>query len=150
MKPNFKPGDNIAIKVPPHQFDATVAFYRDVLGLEQLDQSYQDQYENVAFKFGDKNLWIDKISTTSQAEIWLEIKADDIEHAAEYFQNHNAVRRDEIEPLPENFKGFWIASPSDIIHLITEESERLPDADTESGRAYTGFSITPPLHRPAL
>jgi hypothetical protein len=120
MKPKFKPGDKIAIKVPPNQFATTVSFYRDILGLEQLDQSSQDPYESVAFKFGDKNLWIDKISSISQAEIWLEIKADDIRQAAEYFQYHNVVRRDEIEPLPENFRGFWIANPSEIIHLITE------------------------------
>ena len=28
-KPLFRPGRNTAVKVPPHQFDATAAFYRD-------------------------------------------------------------------------------------------------------------------------
>jgi len=32
-KAKFAAGRNIAIKVPPHQFKATVSFYRDVLGL---------------------------------------------------------------------------------------------------------------------
>jgi hypothetical protein len=27
-------------------------------------------------------------------------------------------KRDEIEPLPPGVKGFWISSPSNIIHLI--------------------------------
>ena len=120
MKPIFAPGDNIAIKVPSHQFEATVSFYKDILGLELMDQLDQGQYESVAFKFGDKNLWIDKVPTLSQAEIWLEIKTNNIEQAAEYLKSHNIVRRDGIESLPENFKGFWIASPSDIIHLISK------------------------------
>jgi predicted enzyme related to lactoylglutathione lyase len=119
MKPKFEPGDNIAIKVPPHQFEATVSFYRDVLGLSQVNGSGQNQYESVAFEFGGKNLWIDKISTLSQAEIWLEITTDNIENAAAHFKEHGIIRRDEIEPLPDNYKGFWITSPSNTIHLIS-------------------------------
>jgi predicted enzyme related to lactoylglutathione lyase len=120
MKPNFEPGENIAIKVPPHQFEKTVSFYRDVLGLEQTIIESPDQYQSVTFKFGGKILWIDKISSISQAEIWLEIKTDDIEQASNYFEEHEVVRRDEIEPLPGEFKGFWVSSPSNIIHLIHE------------------------------
>ncbi len=33
METTFRGGHNIAMKVPPHQFEATVNFYRDVLGL---------------------------------------------------------------------------------------------------------------------
>ncbi len=29
----FAGGRNIAIKLPPHEFDSTLRFYRDVLGL---------------------------------------------------------------------------------------------------------------------
>jgi predicted enzyme related to lactoylglutathione lyase len=32
MTPMFSGGRNIAMKVPPHQWETTVAFYRDVLG----------------------------------------------------------------------------------------------------------------------
>ena len=39
MKPKFKPGKNIAIKVPVHEFDKTVAFYRDILGFEEIEPS---------------------------------------------------------------------------------------------------------------
>jgi hypothetical protein len=28
MKPQYKAGDNIAIKVPPHEYEKTVSFYR--------------------------------------------------------------------------------------------------------------------------
>ncbi len=47
------------MKVPVHEFDRTVAFYRDILGLEEIEASSQDGIEAVTFKFGDKNLWID-------------------------------------------------------------------------------------------
>lgn len=122
MKPRFRPGQNIAIKVPAHQFEQTVSFYRDILGLEQVSRSSPDPSDSTAFKFGDKNLWIDRMTSLSQAEIWLEIEADDIERAKVYLEKANIARRDEIEPLPAGFNGFWVSSPSDIIHLVTEEN----------------------------
>jgi hypothetical protein len=60
MSAEFTPGNNIAMKVPVHEFDRTVAFYRDVLGFEEIEASSPDDIESVTFKFGDKNLWIDK------------------------------------------------------------------------------------------
>ena len=119
MKPKFKPGRNIAIKVPPHQYEQTVTFYRDILGFEPAGLPSSDTYESVALRFGDKTLWIDKCASLSQSEIWLEIQTDDIEKAAAVFAEANICRRDEIEPLPDDFNGFWISSPTDIIHLVT-------------------------------
>ena len=121
MKPTFKPGDNIAIKVPPHQYEQTVSFYRDTLGLEPINGPSPDAYDSVSLRFGDKKLWIDKIDSLSQAEIWLEIQTDDIDAAAAHLEKANIVRRDEIEPLPDGFNGFWISSPAQIIHLVSEE-----------------------------
>lgn len=106
------------MKVPAHDFDSTVAFYRDILGLEQANVSSPDVNESIAFKFGDKNLWIDRVAGISQAELWLEIDTDDVDKASTYFAANSCIRRDEIEPLPEGFKGFWISSPCNIIHLI--------------------------------
>ena len=120
MKPKFTAGDNIAIKVPVHEYDAMVHFYRDVLGLELADVVSDDSIESVTFRFGDKNLWLDKVSSISQAEIWLEIVTDDIEAAASYLAEQGCVRRDEIEPLPSGLKGFWISSPGNIIHLVNQ------------------------------
>jgi len=122
MKPKFTPGKNIAMKVPVHEFDKTVTFYRDILGFQEIDASSPADIDSVIFKFGDKNLWIDKKSEISQAEIWLEIMTDDIESASAYFEESNCVRRDEIEPLPEGFKAFWLANPANIIHLINEQN----------------------------
>ena len=120
MSPKFTPGKNIAMKVPLHEFDSTVTFYRDILGFEEIDAHLTDETESVIFKFGDKNLWIDKLAGINQAEIWLEIVTDDIEAASEYFEKSQCIRRDEIEPLPPGFKGFWLANPSNIIHLVNE------------------------------
>ncbi len=118
MKPEFKPGKNIAMKVPAHEFDRTVAFYRDILGFTQTEADSPDQFDSVTFDFGGKNLWIDKVAGLSQAEVWLEVETNDIERAAAYLESAGCARRDEIEPLPDTFAGFWICSPSNIIHLV--------------------------------
>ena len=51
----FTPGRNMAMKVPPHQVDDTIRFYRDVLGLADAGVDG----DSVGFHFGDKVLWID-------------------------------------------------------------------------------------------
>ena len=120
MNMKFSPGKNIAMKVPSHEFEKTVAFYKDVLGFKIKEAASPDNMESATFEFGDKNLWIDKVPGISQAEVWLEVITEDIEKASKYFEEKSCVRRDEIEPLPEGFQGFWIANPANIIHLITE------------------------------
>lgn len=121
MKPAFRPGSNIAIKTPAHEFEATIIFYRDILGFEHVETTSPDTITSARFRFGDKLLWIDKCPQLSQAEIWLEVITDDIENAARYFKESNCNRRDEIEPLPDGFKGFWLSNPANIIHLINQE-----------------------------
>jgi catechol 2,3-dioxygenase-like lactoylglutathione lyase family enzyme len=118
MQPNLTGGRNIAMKVPSHQYEATVRFYRDVLGLEQL----KDLLPSIGFAFGANRLWIDPVASMSQAEIWLELTTDDLPVAAEHLAAAGVVRCDEIEPLPDGFKGFWIANPASIIHLVSSHS----------------------------
>ena len=120
MNPKFSPGKNIALKVPVEVIDKTVSFYRDILGFEEADNLSPDDAESVTFKFGEKNLLIDKTAGISQAEIWLEVIAANFEMASEYFKENNIIQRDDFETLPEGFKGFWIANPANIIHLVTE------------------------------
>ena len=108
------------MKVPAHEFGSTVNFYESILGLKRKSADSPDKFETVVFEFGDKNLWVDKIPGISQAEIWLEIEADDIDMARAYLEARGCVIRNEIEPLPEGFKGFWLNSPSNIIHLVVE------------------------------
>ena len=116
--PTYRAGRNIAIKVPPHQYEATLRFYRDVLGLEALE----DQAPSVGFRFGANNLWIDRVPALSQAETWLEIVTDDLAAAAAHLAAEGVVRCDEIEPLPPGFEGFWVSSPAAIVHLVCDTS----------------------------
>ncbi len=111
----------MAMKVPAHEYDRTVAFYRDVLGLPPIKEPAKSSTESVRFAFGDKVLWIDRVAGLSQAEIWLEIVTSAPEEAATFLSEHGCARRDEIEPLPDGFTGFWMSSPCNIIHLLTDE-----------------------------
>ncbi len=120
--PSFWPGRNIAMKVPVHEYERTVSFYREILGFREIEKPEPGSSESSCFEFGDKILWIDRVNGLSQAEIWLEIITPDAGKASEYLELNGCDRRDEIEPLPAGFKGFWISSPSDIIHLITESN----------------------------
>ena len=115
MAAKFSGGKNIAMKVPPHQYDQTVEFYRDTLQLEEIGGPSGDA---VGFKFGANNLWIDRVAAMSQAELWLEIVTDNTKEAAKILGAAGVARCDEIEDLGENFDGYWISSPASIIHLV--------------------------------
>lgn len=115
MTVRFEGGRNIAMKVPPHQYEATVRFYRDLLRLEPIGGPAGDA---VGFKFGGNNLWIDRVPGMSQAELWLEIVTDDTAAAAKVLADAGVARCDEIEDLGGNFDGYWISSPAAIVHLV--------------------------------
>ncbi|QZO15617.1 VOC family protein [Pseudoalteromonas piscicida] len=118
-KVKFTAGRNIAMKLPPHQYDATLQFYRDVIGLKEITE----HTPSVGFEFGSNNLWLDSVPGISQAETWLEIVTNDIAAASEHLKAAGVVRCDEIEPLPEGFQAFWVSSPASIIHLVCKDSE---------------------------
>lgn len=115
----FEAGRNIAMKVPPHLYEATVQFYRTILGLKELT-TYAP---SVVFAFGSNNLWIDRVVGISQAETWLEVVTNDIAAASEHLEASGVVRCDEIEPLPQGFNAFWVSSPASIIHLVRTNIE---------------------------
>ncbi len=117
MDLEFEPGQNIAMKIPVHEYEDTVRFYREVLRFKEITGS--GAHDTPKFEFGDKVLWLDCVSNLSQSEIWLEVVTSDIGKAAEYLKEQGCHRRDEIEPLPDGFKAFWISSPSNIIHLVS-------------------------------
>lgn len=117
--PVFCAGKNIALKVPSHQFDATVAFYRDVLGLKLVDEFAPA----IVVEFGANRLWIDRTPALSQAELWLEIETPDAARAAAYLDARGVTRCDAIEALPEGFDGFWIMNPAGIVHLVNAGGE---------------------------
>jgi catechol 2,3-dioxygenase-like lactoylglutathione lyase family enzyme len=118
----FTGGRNIAMKVPPNLWDDTVAFYRDVVGLEEIDHA-PTQPLSVGFRFGANNLWVDRVEALSQTEVWLELNVDDVASAAAHLDRPGIARRDEIEPLGDAFDGFWISSPASIIHLVARAGQ---------------------------
>lgn len=117
-RPHFEGGPNIAMKVPSHRFDATVAFYAEVLGLERLAE-----HETPAFAFGASTLWIDRVPHLSQTEVWLEVRCDDAEAASDWLRDHGIVHAEALEPLPEEFRGTWVLAPSDVVHLVAEPGQ---------------------------
>lgn len=118
-KVKFAAGRNIAIKVPPHLYEATIQFYRDILGFKEITK----HAPSVVFEFDSNQLWIDNVPGISQAETWLEVVTDDIAAASEHLSSAGVVRCDDIEPLPEGFQAFWILSPASIVHLVCKDDE---------------------------
>lgn len=114
--PKFQGGPNIALKLPPAAFDLTLAFYRDTLGLSLLER----HLPHYVFQFGSNYLWLDRCAHLSHAEVWLEILTNDTTEAKLHLANNQVQRCDEIEQLPVGFDGFWIRSPSPIVHLVTQ------------------------------
>lgn len=109
-------GIDIAMKVPPHQFEATLAFYRDTVGLKPITE----KAPAIGFELGPNKLWLDEAPGLSQAEIWLELFTDRFDEAAGQLAEAGVVRCDAIEPLPEGFKGGWITNPANIVHMVRE------------------------------
>ncbi|MGH8735110.1 MAG: hypothetical protein ACREVB_15610, partial [Burkholderiales bacterium] len=66
---------------------------------------------------------LDPCPQFSQTELWLEVVASDSDAAAENLGDEKVVRCDPIEKLPEGFRGFWITSPADIVHIVSESSQ---------------------------
>ena len=119
MTGKIKGGINIAMKVPSHQYEATVAFYRDVVGLKP----FTAKAPAIGFELGPNRLWIDEAPAMSQAEIWLELFPGDHRAALGHLEASGVVRCDPIEPLGEGFRGGWIMNPANIVHMVRE-----PDA----------------------
>ncbi|WP_142846123.1 hypothetical protein [Telmatospirillum sp. J64-1] len=112
-------GINIAMKVPEHQYEQTVAFYRDTIGLKELS----GKGPAIGFELGPNRLWIDRAPQMSQAEVWLELFTPDFDDTAGLLSASGVVRCDRVEELPEGFRGGWFMNPANIVHMVRE-----PDA----------------------
>lgn len=117
-RPRFRGGKNVAMKVPAHRYEATVAFYEETLGLERLPE-----HDTPSFAFGPMTLWIDRVPHLSQSELWLEVQCDDAEQAEDWLRSQGVPRGDALEPLPGDFKGYWIVAPPDIVHLVSQPGQ---------------------------
>jgi hypothetical protein len=130
--PAFSGGRNVAIKVPEHAFEATVAFYRDTLSLAIV----YDAPGTKAFEFGPMRLWIDRMPHLAQGEMWLELVATDTAAAGGHLAAAGVVRCDEVEKLPPDLDGFWIMNPAGIVHLVcSPEAEDAAAAAPEQATA---------------
>lgn len=107
------PGKNIAIKVPLHKWQETVAFYRDRVGLKPIKETQ----ETLAFAFGAITLWIDRVERQSQVDVWLELFADDPDQA---LARLGSPKRDELEPL-DGVRGHWTSDPAGVVLLVRNE-----------------------------
>jgi hypothetical protein len=114
----YRGGSNVAMKLPPHHFDGAVKFYRDTLGL-----TVSDHGESKLVDFGPIRLWLDRCPQFSQTELWLEVVASNRDAAATDLGGKKVVRCDQIEALPEGFRGFWITSPADVVHIVSEDKQ---------------------------
>lgn len=130
MNPQFRGGQNIAMKLPKAQFEQTVAFYRDVLGMDVADESRSDIAAGVrqcaSVQFGPVKLWLDRVDNCTSAELWLELFADDVEQATDYLVEHGVSPRDELEPLPPGMAAHWITNPAGVPHLVRHADGSAP------------------------
>lgn len=110
--PAIRPGQNIAIKVPLHKWDETVAFYRDRLGLAVT----RELENSTGFEFNGFTLWIDKVPHQSQTDVWLELFTDDPNRA---LGGLGSPRRDELEPLT-GVTGLWTSDPAGVVLLLRQ------------------------------
>lgn len=112
--PGLRPGRNIAIKTPTHQWDDTVSFYRDRVGLEIV----RTLNDSIGFRFGEMTLWIDRVPHQSQVDVWLELFCNS---PAGALQKLESPRRDELEPL-SGVVGHWTSDPAGTVLLVRKES----------------------------
>lgn len=113
-RPVYRGGPNIAMKIPPGLYEATLQFYRDVVGLPLLNAYSPDH----VFQYGPSLLWLDSVPGMERTEIWLELLTSDTAVAGEHFARWGVDRCDAVEPLPAGFDGFWIRSPASVVHLV--------------------------------
>lgn len=106
-------GRNIAIKVPSWKWQETVAFYRDRVGLKPA----KTLTNSVGFEFGPMTLWIDRVETQSQVDVWLELFTDDPDRA---LTELGSPARDELEPL-DGVTGHWTSDPAGVVLLLRKE-----------------------------
>ncbi len=113
-RPVYRGGPNIAMKIPPGLYDATLRFYRDVVGLPLLNAYSPDH----VFQYGPSLLWLDSVPGMERTEIWLELLTLDTAVAGEHLARCGVDRCDAVERLPAGFDGFWIRSPASVVHLV--------------------------------
>ena len=88
MTPQFTGGINIAIKIPKSKYEATVAFYRDILrlGVQEKPITNPTVSRTHEVRFGDNIVWLDCVDNYTHSETWLELVTPDVQEATEYLK----------------------------------------------------------------
>lgn len=121
--PRFAAGTNIAMKLPLATYEATVRFYRDVLGLPVVEQDTSGVptvARSHSLPFGGVTLWLDRVDHLEVAETWLEIVTDGLAASMDHLTAAGIETCDEVEPVPGlGTHMHWIRNPAGVIHLVT-------------------------------
>jgi predicted enzyme related to lactoylglutathione lyase len=123
-QPTINGGINIAMKIPRADYDATVAFYRDVLGLdprEVADTGAPTVSRSHTVTFGPNTLWLDCVDSFSRSDIWLELRTDDLGAATERLARAGIGTVDEIEQHEEvGTTSHWVRDPAGTVHHLVQ------------------------------
>lgn len=117
--PTFTAGLNIAMKIPSADFDATVTFYRDVLGFDvtEEDPGTPSISRSCAVRFGPNTLWLDRADDAARSDLWLQLRTDDVEAATARLAEAGIGTCDEMEQLSDP-NAHWIKNPAGVVHLL--------------------------------
>lgn len=119
MTPAFRGGHNIAMKLPSIEYDNTVAFYRDTLGMDVREhEGYGTVTCSAAVAFGPITLWLDRVDNYASAGVWLELFTDDVELATRHLAANGVLPQDELEPMPSGMNAHWITNPAMVPHIV--------------------------------
>lgn len=120
MKNQFEGGLNIAIKIPRHIYEKTVAFYRETLGLEVVEKPLENPTVSRTHrvKFGHNIVWLDCVDNYTHPETWLELKTTDVKQATKYLESKGVEPRDTLEKIPDNMH--WIMDPAGTVFILNE------------------------------
>ncbi|MBB0229690.1 VOC family protein [Streptomyces calidiresistens] len=126
--PTFHGGVNLAMKIPEARYEATVAFYRETLGLPVAEHSSTGSpavTRTHSVEFGPITLWLDRVDDSRErAEVWLEVRTDDLSAATTHLARAGTATCDEVEPFDDpDTRAHWIGNPAGIVHLLAEHRD---------------------------
>jgi hypothetical protein len=113
---DIRGGDNIALKIPSYCYDATLAFYRDVLRLPFVGE----ELGSPGFAFGGNTLWVDHVPRYGRSDAWLQLRAADVHDVARRLAAQGVPLREEVEPY-DDVEGYWISDPSGVILRLSPD-----------------------------
>ena len=118
MEAKFEGGLNIAVKIPKHKYEESIAFYRDILKLEVTEKPITNPTisRTHRVKFGNNIMWLDCVDNYTHSETWLELNVEDVEKATDYLVSKGIKPCDDFEELPENMH--WITDPAGTVFIV--------------------------------